>query len=159
MQDPDLQSQLRLINDLLAVNVTDPQIELHWGQYMCIMVAGFLESSLQTVYRNYASQASDRNVARYVSGQLRSRVRNPDAGRFIETAGAFNPDWGKDLSAFINRNGRKDAIDKMQRNRNQSAHGNQSAITLDEVRADLPKCVEVVEFIESQCLAQPQSSG
>lgn len=152
MQDPDLQSQLRLINSLMVVNITDPQIELHWGQYMCIMVSGFLENSLQTVYRNYASQASDRNVANYVSGQLR-RVRNPDAGRFIELARAFNPGWGKALSAFIDQNGRRAAIDEIHRNRNLSAHGNQSTITLTEVRALLPKCVEVIDFIESQCLS------
>lgn len=158
MQDPDLQSQLRLINNLLAVNITDPHIELHWGQYMCIMVAGFLENSLQTVYRNYVIQASDRNVANYVSGQLR-RVRNPDAGRFIELARAFNPDWGNALSAFIDQNGRRFAIGEIHRNRNRSAHGNQSEITLTEVRAHLLKCVEVVEFIESQCLAQPQPPG
>ena len=155
MQDPDLQSQLRLINSLMAANITDPQIDLHWGRYMCIVVAGFLENSLQTVYRNYASRAADRNVANYVSSQLRY-VRNPNADRFIVTATAFNQVWGKDLSVFISQNDRKDAIDKIQLNRNLSAHGNQSAITLTEVRAHLPKCVEVIDFIESQCLSAPQ---
>lgn len=70
MQDPDLQLRLREINGLLAITVTDRPVAPHWGRYMCIMAAGFLESALQTVYRNYASQASDRNVANYVSGQL-----------------------------------------------------------------------------------------
>ena len=151
MQDPDLQLRLREINSLLAITVADRSVAPHWGRYMCIMAAGFLESALQTVYRNYASQASHRNVANYVSGQLR-RVRNPDAGRFIELARAFNQDWGNDLSKFIDQNGRRMAINEIQRNRNLNAHDQQSEITLEQVRTYFPKCLEVIDFIEKQCL-------
>ena len=151
MQDPDLQLRLREINSLLAITVADRPVAPHWGRYMCIMAAGFLESALQTVYRSYASQASDRNVANYVSGQLR-RVRNPDAGRFIELARAFNQDWGNDLSKFIDQDGRRMAINEIQRNRNLNAHDQQSEITLAQVRTYFPKCLEVIDFIERQCL-------
>lgn len=155
MQDIDLQLRLREINDLLAINITDPQAAPHWGRYMCIMVAGFLETALQTVYRNYASQTSDRNVANFVSGQLR-RIRNPDAGRFVEIARAFNQDWGNGLSEFLDQNDRRAAINEIQRNRNLNAHDQQSEITLAEVKAYLPKCIEVIDFIENQCLGLPQ---
>lgn len=155
MQDIALQLRLREINNLLAINITDPMAAPHWGRYMCIMVAGFLETALQTVYRNYASQASDRNVANFVSGQLR-RVRNPDAGRFVEIARAFNQDWGNDLNEFLDQNDRRTAINEIQRNRNLNAHDQQSEITLAEVKAYLPKCLEVIDFIENQCLGLPQ---
>ena len=157
MQDIDLQLRLREINNLLAINIADPQAAQHWGRYMCIMVAGFLETALQTVYRNYATQASDRNVANFASGQLR-RVRNPDAGRFVEIARALNQDWGNDLNDFLDENDprRRTAINAIQRNRNLNAHDQQSEITLAEVRAYLPKCVEVINFIENQCLGLPQ---
>ena len=154
MQDIALQLRLREINDLLAINITDSMAALHWGRYMCIMVAGFLETALQTMYRNYATQASDRNVANFVGGQLR-RVRNPDAGRFVEIARAFNQDWGNDLSAFLDQNDRRTAINEIQRNRNLNAHDQQSEITLAEVKAYLPKCIEVIDFIENQCFPQP----
>lgn len=154
MQDIALQLRLREINNLLDINITDPQAAPHWGRYMCIMVAGFLETALQTVYRNYAGQTSDRNVANFVSGQLR-RVRNPDAGRFVELARAFNQDWGNDLSAFLDQNDRRTAINEIQHNRNLNAHDQQSEITLAEVKAYLPKCVEVIDFIENQCFPQP----
>ena len=133
MQDGNLRLRLREINNLLAINVTDPLVASHWGRYMCIIVSGFLESALHTVYRNYASQASDRNVANYVSGQLR-RVRNPNTDRFIEITRAFNQDWGNDLSEFIDGNGRRRAINEIQRHRNLNAHDQQSEITLAEVR-------------------------
>ena len=155
MQDIDLQRRQREINSLLAVNITDPQTAPHWGRYMCIMAAGFLETALQTVYRNYANQASDRNVANFVSGQLR-HFSNPDAGRFVGLARAFNQDWGKDLSDFLDQNDRRTAINEIQRNRNLNAHDQQSEITLAEVRTYLPKCVEVIDFIENQCLGPPQ---
>ena len=106
------------------------------------------------MYRNYANQASDRNVANYVSGQLR-RVRNPSADRFIETARAFNQDWSEALSVFINRYDRRNAINEIMRNRNLSAHDQQTAISLAEVREYLPKCLEVIDFIENQCLSPP----
>lgn len=157
MQDPDLQLRLREINDLLAKSTSDPIFELHWGRYMCIMVAGFLESALQTVYRNYANQASNQNVARYISDQLR-RVRNPNADRFIETCRAFNQIWGDNLSAFVDNNGWRNAINEIMRNRNLNAHDQQTAISLAEVREYLPKCVAVIDFIENQCQNDLQNS-
>ena len=157
MQDTALQLRLREIENLLAKDIADSELELHWGRYLCIMAAGFLESALQTVYRNYASRESSPNVARYVSGQLR-RIRNPDAGRFVEISRAFDQDWGNELSQFLDNNGRRMAVNEIMRNRNLNAHDQQTAISLSEVREYLPKCVEVIDFIENQCLGLPQST-
>lgn len=56
------------------------------------------------------------------------------------------------MSKFIDQNDRRMAINEIQRNRNLNAHDQQSEITLAQVRAYFPKCLEVIEFIERQCL-------
>ena len=78
-------------------------------------------------------------------------IQNPKAQRFVETAKAFNPQWGEDLESFLNDSGRKDAIDAVISNRHQIAHGRYSGITLVRVKDYLENCVQVIEFIERQC--------
>ena len=80
-----------------------------------------------------------------------SRTQNPKAARFIETAQAFKKIWGEELEAFMNQEGRKDAIDPIMNNRHLIAHGKDSGITVARANDYLKKCVEVIEFIETQC--------
>jgi hypothetical protein len=123
------------------------QIELraHWARYICVLSSGFLENSLKEVYAYYARSCSAPAVGDYVEAQL-ERVQNPKASRFIE-----NKQWANDLTAFLEEDGRKEAIDAIMANRHQIAHGKDSGITLARVSDYLSKSVRVIEFIESQC--------
>ena len=70
------------------------QIELraHWARYLCILSSGFLENALKDVYACYARSCSSPAVSNYVESVL-SRIHNPKANRFLETAKAFNQEW------------------------------------------------------------------
>ena len=90
-------------------------------------------------------------VANYTSSVL-SRIQNPKPSKFIETAHAFKPKWGNDLKAFVDLDGRKEAIDSIMSNRHRIAHGKDSGITIVRVNEYLSYSVEVLEYIENQCL-------
>ena len=156
MQNQSLQAQLNEINRLLSIVPADSSVQAHWGRYMCVLVAGFLENALQEIYRDYADSAGNANLARYSSRQI-SRVTNPNSDRFAQVARDFNEIWRSDLRDFLRRDGRGEAIDTMMRNRNSIAHGGQSVMSVSEVKRYLDKAVEVIDFIENQCLglAQP----
>ena len=132
----------------------DINLQAHWSRYLCVMAAGFLENSLQEIYSDFVWKSSSPYVARYVDARLR-RIYNPNAQRFVDTAGNFDRAWGQQLEEFLAESSavRKNAIDSIMGNRNQIAHGGTSQISVSRVREYLEHSVEVLEFIEDQCLS------
>ena len=128
----------------------DMELLAHWAKYLCVLVAGFVENSLDEVFSEFVKSSSSGPVARFATSRL-GNIQNPNAERFIQIAYAFDASWGAQLEAFLGQNGRKDAIDSIMANRHQIAHGDSSGITLVRVKDYLDKCVEVVNFIEAQC--------
>ncbi len=126
------------------------QLQAHWGRYLCVLAAGFLENAIGEIYARFAKQASSPPVANYVSAVV-LKIQNPKAERFVSTAKAFKQDWGNRLEEFLADNGRKDAIDSIMSTRHLIAHGRDTAITVSRVRDYLDKSVEVIEFLENQC--------
>lgn len=154
MKIASLARQLQRLNWLIdnSRRASGDQLELyaHWGRYLCILVAGFLENAIGEIYSEYARRAASEPVAKYVSSAV-LRIQNPRAQRFVETASAFKREWGEELEKFLDENGRKDAIDAIMANRHLIAHGRDAGITVVRVKEYLDKCVQALEFIEMQC--------
>ncbi len=128
----------------------DFETQSHWAKYLCVLSAGFLENALQEVYGHYCSNCSNPNVARF-AGNVLGRVQNPKSARFLEIAGSFREQWRTDLEEFVEKDGRREAINSIISNRHLIAHGKDSGISLVRVKEYLEKSIEVVEFIEQQC--------
>lgn len=155
MQNRELNRQLQRLRSLLArtsLATEDIELQGHWGRYVCVVAAGFVENGLRAVFSDFASSASSPKVARYVSERL-DGVTNPKAQRFVDVARAFSPEWEAELDSFLNMDAevRKNAIDSIMANRNQIAHGRTVGITVAQVSRHLDRCVEVLAFIERQC--------
>lgn len=156
MRNSEINQQLQQLRDLIDRTgdaTQDINLQGHWSRYLCVMVAGFLENSLRSIYSDFARSSSSPHVARYVDGRLRL-IYNPNAQRFIDTASNFDRVWGEQLKGFLTKDSsaRKNAIDSIMGNRNQIAHGGTSQISAARVREYLEHSVEVLEFIEDQCL-------
>ena len=157
LRNRELAAQLDSLESLLDCTdeATGGDIELvgHWGRYLCVLTAGFLENALTEVYAQYVRGAASPAVANFTTRRLED-ISNPKAGRFVETAMSFSKRWGEDLDAFLNEDDqrRRNAIDSIMNNRHQIAHGQGTRISVGRVREYLPGCVEVVEFIENQLL-------
>ena len=154
MQNQELSRQIESIKSLLqhaSTAIDDIEILGHWGRYLCVLTAGFLENSIQEVYTEFVRRSSSPAVARFAESKL-ERINNPNAGEFIGTARSFKPEWADDLRAFLDDDGkrRRNAINSIMTNRNQIAHGVDVGISVDSVREYLLHCIEVVEFIEEQ---------
>ena len=155
MRTRELVSQLDSLKSLLdrTESATGKDIELvgHWGSYLCILTAGFLENAITKVYSEYVHNAASPEAARFSAEKLEG-ISNPKAARFLETARSFSPKWADDLEAFLDEDGRRrrNAIDSIMSSRHQIAHGGSVQISVGRVREYLPGCVEVIEFIEDQ---------
>jgi hypothetical protein len=117
------------------------------------LLAGFLENAIVEIYGDFAKSAASEPVTRFANVSLR-RIQNPNADRFVQTASSFNDPWGATLSAFLDENGRRDAIDSIMANRHHIAHGRYSGITIARVKSFLDRSLEVLEFVEKQCMGR-----
>ena len=155
MRNRKLSAQLQSLESLLnrTDEATGGDIELvgHWGGYLCVLTAGFLENALSEVYAQYVRCAASPAVAKFATRRLEG-ISNPKAGRFVETANSFSDTWGNELVAFLDEDGqrRRNAINSIMNNRHKIAHGQGTTISVGRVRQYLPGCVEVIEYIENQ---------
>ena len=150
------QSIKSLIDRTSRATWEDIQLQGHWGRYLCVLAAGLLENGLREVYTEFARSAASPHVANFARKMLEN-IYNPKAQRFIETARAFDQRWARELEDFLENDGaaRKNSIDSIMANRHQIAHGRTTSISVVRVRDYLDKAVEVIDFIESQCLGAP----
>lgn len=155
MQNYDLVHQykqiIRLIEDTNSYSRESADLQGHWGKYLCVLVAGFLENAISTVYIDYVSSAASKHVINYTLKQLEN-IHNPKAQKFIDVASQFKREWGNELTEFFKTNPTcKNAIDSIMKNRNIIAHGGQASISVHVVREYLEESVSAIEFIERQC--------
>lgn len=148
-------NRLRALINQTGLATEDIELQGHWGRYLCVVAAGFVENGLQTIYSEYAVNSASGPVARFVNSRLET-VYNPNAQRFIDLAGSFNATWREELEEYFQRDdgSRKEALDSIMNNRNQIAHGKSVGITVHRVREYIERCVEVLEFVEDQCDGQ-----
>lgn len=138
-----------LIHDTGIATDGDLELQSHWAKYLCVLVAGFIENSVQVLYSEYVSKSTPTPVAKFAIENIKG-IQNPRPKRFIEIATGFKQDWGTALEAFFELEGRKEAINAIMSARHQIAHGKNSDISIHRVSDYFDKVVEVAEFIEKQ---------
>lgn len=122
----------------------------HWAKYLCVLVAGFLENAVAQVYIEFVQRAASEPVKNYAISRLRT-IQNPKTGRFLEISASFKSAWRDELEAFVDRDGRREAIDSIMHNRHLIAHGKDSDITMVRVKDYMNRAIQVVELMEEQC--------
>lgn len=154
MRTPGLNSQTQrlqwLIGQAASFGATQVELQAHWGRYLCVLTSGFLENAIGGVYSEYARRSANPNVARFAQSIV-LKIQNPNSAKFVDVARSFSKIWGDELEAFMEQDGRKEAIDAIIANRHLIAHGNDSGITVARVSDYLHKSITVIEFIEAQC--------
>ena len=154
MKSRELARQLQKIEALIKAtsSTTGDNLELqgHWGKYLCVLCAGFLENAISEIYIEFAEKASAPPIASF-SRKTLEKITNPKSQKFIETAHNFKKNWGEELEAYFSDNpSKKNAIDSIMNNRHQIAHGKTTSISVARVREYLKESVDVIKFIESQ---------
>lgn len=145
------QKILHLINNTDKSTHGDIELQGHWGKYLCVLVAGFLENAIIAVYSDFVSGAASPHVSQFTLVNL-EKIQNPKTEKFIQVAIQFKKDWGEELKDyFINHPDKKAAIDSIMTNRHLVAHGKSTSISVHRVREYLTLSIEVIEFIEDMC--------
>ena len=154
MHNQTLQRQLDEIDFIrsnCAIVDVDQLCQSHWGRYLCLMVAGFLENALYELFRDYFDKTNRTNVRV-------PRSQNPNSKDFVNRAQTYNQSWTDELDRFMDALGRREAIDSIIARRNQIAHGTTAEITTEQVMEYLSKCVQVVDFMEGKLQSQTDTA-
>lgn len=141
-------SGLRAKPEILA----EPEILADFARYLCVLVSGFLEQSVIELLLEHVRTHSGPTVLRHVERRLR-RFTTATAKNVAELVGGFDPDWRRDLEAFL-VDERKAALDSIVNLRQNVSHGRPGAtsITLAGVRSYYDTVKKVVEHIADLCL-------
>lgn len=146
-----LRYKARLDNLFKKIKALSGDIELqaHWAKYLCVLVSGFLETSVSAIYSQYAQECAAPNVANFVARRL-SAFTNPNMTRIISQISSFNPEWGASL-AEQTEGEIKNAVDSICANRNLIAHGRDTGTTYARIYDWYQTAIELVELLEKQC--------
>jgi hypothetical protein len=138
----------RLDNLFKQISAFSGNIELQsqWARYLCILVSGFLETSVCAIYGEFARKAASPYVANFVKCELDS-FQNPKMGKILELTRAFNPLWADELETATEGELR-DAVDSIVANRNQIAHGRDVGITYTRIKNYYEGAIKVVDLVE-----------
>lgn len=127
----------------------DTYLQSHWASYLCILVSGFLETSVRIIYREYAKDKATEQVANFVVRKLED-FQNPKMEKILQLTGLFSTEWANDLR--IETEGElKDAVDSIANNRNKIAHGDSVGISYSQIKSYYERAIKVIELIENQC--------
>jgi len=130
-------------------DISDIELQSHWARYLCILVSGYLETSVREIYSEYSRKRANINVANYVSSRL-ERFQSPKMEPILQLTRAFNPQWAEQLK--IETEGElKDSVDSIVADRHNIAHGRDSGITYSRIHDYYRNAVKVIELIEKQC--------
>jgi len=128
----------------------DFEISSSLARYLCVLVAGFIETSVREILVDYAQETSSLNVATFVSNSL-EYMRSPFMGNILDLLGSFSENWREAVKETIRKADLGQHIDAIAKNRNQIAHGAQLDITYQQVSNYYEKAVELVSVIEREC--------
>lgn len=128
----------------------DIELQSHWARYLCILVSGFIETSVQAIYSQYAREKAAPNIANYVTRRL-ERFTNPNMEDILTLSGMFNKEWRNQLENATEGE-LKAAVDSIVANRNLIAHGADVGISFGTIKSYYQSVVKVIGLIESNCV-------
>ena len=127
----------------------DPEIKAHWAKYLCVLVCGFLENSVELCLFEYCKQRINIQIQNYVRSQL-YRFQNPKMEEIIRLFGAFDPEWQGRLE--IECEGElSDAVNSIVGNRHSIAHGGSVSLTIGGLHKYYQKALKVVDVLHRVC--------
>jgi hypothetical protein len=131
-----------------AKQFDDAELLAHWARYMCVLVSGFIETSVQTILREYTRNKSAPEIDHFVSQHLKD-FQNAKMEKFLGLLSDFSPEIAARVRTTTEGD-LKDAVDSVVQNRHQIAHGQPSGISLVTIRRYYEDVVKVIELIEAE---------
>jgi len=123
-------------------------LQVHWPRYLCVLVSGYIETSVRAILIDYVKDKSAPNVRGYIGKNL--KLQNASSEKIYILVKSFNEDW--EVSFRQKTEGElKDAIDSVVANRNQIAHGRNVGISFNVINNYYQRSKEFIRILLSIC--------
>ncbi len=143
-----LDNLFKKINDVQRLSSDDLELQAHWARYLCILVSGFLENSIRTIYSEYAKEKASPQIVNFVEEKLKG-FQNPRMEKVFQLMASFDEEWGKQLKTKTEGE-IKDAVNSIVILRNSIAHGKSvgiTYITIQDYYKSSKKLLDVIDEI------------
>jgi RiboL-PSP-HEPN len=130
-----------------AKQIKDVEMLGHWSRYLCVLVSGFIETSIQAILLDYADKKSAPEISHFVSQQVRD-FQNAKMSKILALLGDFSPTISASIEAATDGE-LKESVDSIVQNRHQIAHGQTTGISLVTVKKYYENVVKVLEIVEA----------
>ena len=127
----------KLIADARNWAEDDDRLGAHLGSYICVLLLGTIEYSVEELVSERATSVGDGEVANYVTKVLGERFRNPDWGSINGLLGEFSAVYKESWANRFPANGEVgQALSSIVAIKNQLAHSGTSTlqVTLGDVQ-------------------------
>jgi hypothetical protein len=138
------------INELQKISPDDLDLQSHWARYLCVLVSGFLETSISTIYIEYAKKKATPQIVNFVEKRL-EKFQNPRMEKIFQLMASFDEEWGKQFKTRTEGE-IKNAVNSIVDLRNKIAHGKSvgiTYITVSNYYQSSKKLLDVIEDILS----------
>lgn len=125
------------------------ELRSHWARYVCVVVSGYIESSIRQLLTGYCADRSSPAVARYAASKIRW-FQNAEMDRIVDLFCQFDPAWEQEILHGIDDE-HKAAVNSIIGNRHSVAHGDTSSITISSLRTWYGKANEVIDLLVGLC--------
>ena len=129
-----------------AIPVDQIELRSDCSRYLCVLVSGFLETSVIALVVGYAQEKAQPRVARLAERKL-SKTTNLNGEKLSQFIGHLDPDWETELRKYL-ADERKAALDSLVNLRHQVAHGSQPGVSLATVKEYYKAIGEIVEYLQ-----------
>jgi hypothetical protein len=129
--------------------IDSSEVQADLAKYLCILVSGFLETSIARCLLLYANRSGTHQLQRFVERTNR-RFTNAKSEKILNLLGRFDPKWRIELESFL-VDEKKDAVDSVIGLRNSISHGQSPGITYQRVKIYYTEIIKVVEKINNIC--------
>ncbi len=133
-----------------VIYISEIELQSQWAIYLCILVSGFIELSIQNILKDYARTKSSDKIQKFVESKL-NRQSNLNMKKIIELVSSFDPDWASDLKSKTDGE-LKETVDSVIANKNLVAHGKSANLTLSEMETYYKNVLKTLEIIEKTCV-------
>lgn len=134
--------------DLYSKLPDDDLLKSNWCKFMIIQICGFLESTLKSLLKDYATDSASPKVARYVETSL-SDFRNPKVEKIFSLLSKFSVDWENDIRIQMTPE-MNDSISSIVSLRHRVAHGGDIGATFTTVKGWYANTLGFLKIIDVQ---------
>lgn len=134
-----------LFKKIDSIPAEDLELRAHFARYLCVLVSGFLDTSIVDMILHYVAGVSHARVSRLTEVRLR-RESNLNREALLQLIGGLDQGWKRELEEFLDGH-RGSALDSLRGLRNAIAHGGDASVTYVTVQQYYVSVKEVVKFV------------